>query len=311
MRARAAAALAALLLAPLAATAEEDALAIEWTPRTTSLEAGKSYLVFFSVKYACGASRTIFLDVESPDWTESAVEDFRTSAERCQAPYRGEYREAVVLNVYPQAVEGTPGDLTLTAVDGGSNLSATLHVSVRKTTPQVDVRAPEAPLAVNATGSVVFSLDAVYTLRNAAQLRWIADAPPGWRVAVPAARVVDPGEDVTLAAPFSVGAPAEAAGAANVTLRAVLVEDGVRLAESAPTTVAFAATPLPPPPEEDIEPDAAEAPAEAPRQAPRAPIWIVGLVMAVAVAGVYALERREAGREAQEGEPPREPRENP
>lgn len=295
-----AAVLAVLVLAAWPQAAAQDAAGLEvgLRPVSTSLEAGKAYLIGFTVRYPCGPSRTIFLEAAGPEWAESAVPpNFPTRSDKCLEGFHGEYSESVLVDVHQDAVEGTPGDLTLRATDGDTTATQTVSLKVRQTTPRTDVAPLAMPLVVGAGETVNFNLTTTYTMWKQGRIRWIVDAPAGWRVAVPPTRATEAGEDRAVASTFAATAPLDANGTVLLSVHSVLAnQTGARVAESAVTSVLVHATPLPAPDEEPVA-GAGDVASETPRTVPpRPPVWIVGSVILVAMVGIYALESREERR---------------
>lgn len=281
---------------PSAAAAEGDLEAV-LKPVSTSLEAGKAYLVGFTVRYPCGPSRTIQLEASGPEWAESAVTpNFRTRSERCMEGFRGEYSESILVDVYQDAVEGTAGNLSFTATDGNASVTTTVLLKVRQVTPRADVRSPDAPFVVVAGDPLTFNLTTTYTTWKPGRIRWVAEGPEGWQIAVPPARATDQGEDLQVVGSFAITSPETANGTAAFEIHAVLVNrTGARIVESTVTHVLVDAIPLVP--EDEPVDGAGEPAADEPKTVPpRAPLWVVGGVVLIAMVGIYALESREERR---------------
>lgn len=278
--------------------AQDSGVEVVLKPVSTSFEAGKAYLIGFTVRYPCGPSRTIHLEVTAPEWTEAAVDPvFTTRSDRCLEGFSGEFSENILVDVFQDAVEGTLGNISLTARDAVATATAVVEVHVRQVTPRAEIAGLGTVPDVDAESTVTFNLTTTYTLWKPGRIRWIAEAPDGWRVAVPSARATEAGEDNVIVASFAATAPSDANGTARLGIHAVLVNrTGVRIAESAVREVLVNAVPLPDEPE-PIDGAGDDSPSEEPRRVPpRAPIWVVGVVLVAAVVGVYALESREERR---------------
>lgn len=297
---RGAALVALLVLAAWPQAAAQDAgLEASLRPVSTSLEAGKPYLIGFVVRYPCGPSRTIHLEASGPEWAESAVTpNFRTRSERCLEGFRGEFTESILVDVYQDAVEGTAGNLTLTALDGDTTVVASVALKVRQVTPRAEVRPLDAPLTLDAGDTITFDLTTVYTSWKPGRIRWIAQGPPDWGLSVPAARATENGEGITIVAPFAATAPPTANGTVLLDVHAVLLNrTGARVAESPVTSIPVVVSILPVEGDDGpLDPAGEEVP-EVPKTVPPRPsMWLLGSIVLVAMVGIYALESREERR---------------